>query len=196
MISPPLAAGVGPEALWAGLADGDARPGGDRPRAGPARRREAVWRQPFDRITNGAPGIETLLASSTARASPGAGSPSSGWSTSCRRRRPACSGCARKGAIEAGLDADLVLFDPAARRTLRAPISTTPATTRRTRDSSSAGRSARPSSAGHSWSATGRSSGGGATVVSWSASSNPWSRPRVLRSARRRAPAQGWSSRR
>ena len=37
-----------------------------------------------------------------------------------RRRRRRGSGCARKGALEVGRDADLVVFDPAARRTIRA----------------------------------------------------------------------------
>jgi dihydropyrimidinase len=74
----------------------------------------------FDRISNGAPGIETLL--------------SIAYSEGVARGRltverlvdllattPArLFGLERKGAVEPGLDADLVLFDPAARRTLRA----------------------------------------------------------------------------
>jgi dihydropyrimidinase len=75
---------------------------------------------PFDRISNGAPGIETLL--------------SIAYSEGVAKRRltierlvellattPArLFGLDRKGAIEAGRDADLVLFDPGVRRTLRA----------------------------------------------------------------------------
>ncbi len=48
-----------------------------------------------------------------------AGSPSSAWSTCWRRHRRGCSACARKGAIEVGRDADLVLFDPEAPHVIR-----------------------------------------------------------------------------
>ena len=51
---------------------------------------------------------------STPRALRRAGYRSSGWSTCSPRRRRASSACARKGAVEVGRDADLVLFDPAA----------------------------------------------------------------------------------
>ena len=99
-----------------------------------------------------------------------AGSPSSAWSTSCRRRRRGCSACRTKGAIEVGRDADLVLFDPEARRddpragpppherlhALRGPRG-------------AAAPSARPSSAARSSSATGRSSARAASAASWSA---------------------------
>jgi dihydropyrimidinase len=122
VISPPLRPLSDQEALWAGLADGsldlvatDHVP--DRMAVEKAQARRGVA---FDRISNGAPGIETLL--------------SIAYSEGVARGRltvdrlvdlvattPArLFGLERKGAVEPGLDADLVLFDPAARRTLRA----------------------------------------------------------------------------
>ena len=122
VISPPLRPVSDQEALWSGLADGsldlvatDHVP--DRMAVEKADARRGV---PFDKISNGAPGIETLL--------------SMAYSEGVARGRlmierlvdllattPALLfGLTRKGAIEPGRDADLVLFDPAARRTLRA----------------------------------------------------------------------------
>ena len=122
VISPPLRPVSDQEALWSGLADGsldlvatDHVP--DRMAVEKADARRGV---PFDKISNGAPGIETLL--------------SMAYSEGVARGRltierlvdllattPArLFGLTRKGAIEPGRDADLVLFDPAARRTLRA----------------------------------------------------------------------------
>jgi dihydropyrimidinase len=75
---------------------------------------------PFDRISNGAPGIETLLAIAYSEGV------AKGRLTIERlvdllATSPArLFGLDRKGAIEVGRDADLVLFDPAARRTLQA----------------------------------------------------------------------------
>jgi dihydropyrimidinase len=75
---------------------------------------------PFDQISNGAPGIETLLATVYD------GGVARGRITVERMvdllaTAPArLFGFATKGAIEVGRDADIVLFDPAARRTIRA----------------------------------------------------------------------------
>ncbi len=122
VISPPLRSPIDQDALWAGLADGaldlvatDHVP--DRVGVEKGLARSGV---PFDRISNGAPGIETLLAIV--------------WSQGVARGRltperavdllattPArLFGLGRKGAVEPGRDADLVLFDPTARRTIRA----------------------------------------------------------------------------
>jgi dihydropyrimidinase len=75
---------------------------------------------PFDRISNGAPGIETLLAiaygEGVAR-----GRLSVERLVDVLAMTPARRfGLRRKGSIEVGKDADLVLFDPTARRTIRA----------------------------------------------------------------------------
>jgi dihydropyrimidinase len=122
VISPPLRAQTDQDALWAGLADGsldliatDHVP--DRMAVEKAEARRGV---PFDRISNGAPGIETLLSIAYSEGV------AKGRLTVERlvdlvATSPArLFGLERKGAIEPGRDADLVLFDPAARRTLRA----------------------------------------------------------------------------
>jgi dihydropyrimidinase len=75
---------------------------------------------PFDQISNGAPGIETLLAivydGGVAR-----GRITIERMVDLLATTPArLFGFDRKGAIEVGRDADIVLFDPAARRTIRA----------------------------------------------------------------------------
>jgi len=122
VISPPLRSKGDQDVLWAGLADGtlslvatDHVPDRlDREKA------EAAQGVSFDRISNGAPGIETLL--------------SVVWAEGVARGRitqerlvdllattPArLFGMPHKGAIEVGRDADIVLFDPATRRTIRA----------------------------------------------------------------------------
>jgi dihydropyrimidinase len=122
IISPPLRAQSDQDALWVGLADGgldliatDHVP--DRMAIEKADARRGV---PFDRISNGAPGIETLLSIAHSEGV------AKGRLTVERlvdllSTTPArLFGLERKGAIEPGRDADLVLFDPAARRTLRA----------------------------------------------------------------------------
>jgi dihydropyrimidinase len=81
---------------------------------------EAAAGIPFDRISNGAPGIETLLtlvyAQGVAR-----GRITLERMVDLLATTPAARfGMPRKGALEVGNDADIVVFDPAARRTLRA----------------------------------------------------------------------------
>ena len=122
VISPPLRPVSDQDALWTGLAEGaldlvatDHVP--DRMAVEKAEARRGV---PFDRISNGAPGIETLLAIAYSEGV------AKGRLTIERlvdllATSPArLFGLERKGAIERGRDADLVLFDPAARRALRA----------------------------------------------------------------------------
>jgi dihydropyrimidinase len=122
VISPPLRPTSDQDALWAGLADGsldlvatDHVP--DRMAVEKAEARRGVS---FDKISNGAPGIETLLSIAYSEGV------AKGRLTIERlvyllATSPArLFGLARKGAIEPGRDADLVLFDPNARRTLHA----------------------------------------------------------------------------
>jgi dihydropyrimidinase len=122
VISPPLRSPADRDALWAGLADGTLdlvatdhvadRRGIEKAEAGAG--------VSFDRISNGAPGIETLL---TLVYSEGV---ATGRITLERlvdlvATTPARRfGLAAKGALEVGRDADVVLFDPSATRTLRA----------------------------------------------------------------------------
>jgi dihydropyrimidinase len=120
IVSPPLRSAADRDALWAGLADGtldlvatDHVP--DRTTI--EKRVEGVS---FDRISNGAPGIETLL---TLVYSEGVakGRIDLERMVELLATTPArLFGLRSKGAIEPGRDADLVLFDPTARRTVRA----------------------------------------------------------------------------
>jgi dihydropyrimidinase len=119
VISPPLRAESDRQALWLGLARGgidlvatDHVP--DRLAV-----EKAVPAPPFPQISNGAPGIETLL-SLTYSAGVGAGRLSPERLVDVLATTPArLFGMAAKGAIEVGRDADLVLFDPTVARTIR-----------------------------------------------------------------------------
>jgi dihydropyrimidinase len=116
IISPPLRAATEPDRLWAGLTDGalslvatDHVPD----RVGIEKQ---SWRESFDRISNGGPGIETLLtliySEGVAR-----GRISLERMVDLLSTTPArLFGLTTKGALEVGRDADLVLFDPAAPR--------------------------------------------------------------------------------
>jgi dihydropyrimidinase len=122
VISPPLRSAADRDALWAGLADGslDLVATDHVPDRVGVEKAEAASGVSFDKISNGAPGIETLL---TLVYSEGV---AQGRLTIERMvdvlaTTPAARfGLERKGAIEVGRDADVVIFDPAARRTLRA----------------------------------------------------------------------------
>lgn len=122
VISPPLRGREDQVALWDGLSTGDLDLVAtdhvpdrlDREKA------DAARGVPFDRISNGAPGIETLLAIAYSEGV------AHGRLTIERlvdvlATTPArLFGLTHKGAIEPGRDADLVLFDPNVRRTLLA----------------------------------------------------------------------------
>jgi dihydropyrimidinase len=119
VISPPLRSRTDVDVLWDGLRDGvldvvasDHVPDRlDREKRLPA--------PPFPEISNGAPGIETLL-SVVYSEGVGKGRISPERLMEVLSAAPArLFGLPTKGAIEAGRDADLVLFDPAARRTIR-----------------------------------------------------------------------------
>ncbi|MEP6638527.1 MAG: dihydropyrimidinase [Chloroflexota bacterium] len=122
VISPPLRTPADRDALWAGLADGSldlvaTDHVADRLAVEKA---EAARGVSFNEISNGAPGIETLL---TILYSEGVvkGRISLERMVDLLATTPARRfGLDRKGAIDVGRDADLVLFDPASRRTLRA----------------------------------------------------------------------------
>jgi dihydropyrimidinase len=122
LITPPLRAAPDRDALWAGLATGDLDlvASDHVPDRLDTEKAEVLAGTPFDRISNGAPGIETLLAVAYSEGV------ATGRITVERlvdllSATPArMFGLPRKGAIEPGKDADLVLFDPTATRTIRA----------------------------------------------------------------------------
>jgi dihydropyrimidinase len=120
VISPPLRAPAHGDALWNGLADGSlALVATDHVPDRVAIEKQS-WRESFDQISNGAPGIETLLAT-VYDAGVAAGRIPLERMVDLLSTTPArLFGLRAKGAIEVGRDADLVLFDPAARRTIRA----------------------------------------------------------------------------
>jgi dihydropyrimidinase len=122
IISPPLRAAADRDELWRGLAAGelDLIATDHVPDRRDREKAEAAAGIPFDRISNGAPGIETLL---TVAWTHGVATGRIGQErlVDLLSTTPArLFGFGRKGAIEAGRDADLVLFDPHARRTLHA----------------------------------------------------------------------------
>jgi dihydropyrimidinase len=122
VISPPLRTAADRDAMWAGLAGGDLDliATDHVPDRAATDKADALRGVPFDRISNGAPGIETLLAiaygEGVARGRLTIERLVDVLATTPARR----FGLTRKGSIEVGKDADLVLFDPAARRVLRA----------------------------------------------------------------------------
>jgi dihydropyrimidinase len=122
VISPPLRTPADRDALWAGLADGslDLVATDHVPDRLSVEKAEAARGVPFNEISNGAPGIETLLtllySEGVARGRLAIERLVDLLATTPARR----FGLARKGAIEVGRDADVVLFDPSARRTIRA----------------------------------------------------------------------------
>jgi dihydropyrimidinase len=119
VISPPLRSEADRQALWLGLARGgldlvatDHVP--DRVAV-----EKAVPAPPFPEISNGAPGIETLL-SLTYSAGVGSGRISVERLVDVLATTPArLFGMPGKGVVEPGRDADLVLFDPGASGTIR-----------------------------------------------------------------------------
>jgi dihydropyrimidinase len=119
VISPPLRSDADRQSLWLGLARG----GLDLVASDHVPDRLSVDKQlpapPFPQISNGAPGIETLLAVTHAFG-PAAGRMSLERMVDTLSTTPArLFGLPAKGAIEAGRDADLVLFDPNASRVVR-----------------------------------------------------------------------------
>jgi dihydropyrimidinase len=119
VISPPLRADADRQALWLGLAMG----GLDLIASDHVPDRLAVEKRvpapPFPQISNGAPGIETLL-SVVYDEGVAHGRITLERMVDLLATTPArLFGMPTKGAIEVGRDGDLVLFDPAASRTLR-----------------------------------------------------------------------------
>jgi dihydropyrimidinase len=122
VISPPLRSAADCGALWAGLADGtlDLVATDHVPDRLAVEKAGAARGVSFDKISNGAPGIETLLAIAYSEGV-ARGRISLERMVDLLATTPArLFGLLAKGAIEVGRDADLVLFDPAVSRTIRA----------------------------------------------------------------------------
>jgi dihydropyrimidinase len=122
IISPPLRSPADRDALWDGLAAGDLDliATDHVPDRLAVEKAEAARGVTFDKISNGAPGIETLLAiaysEGVAKGRLTIERLVDVLATTPARR----FGLTRKGVIEPGRDADIVLFDPSARRRLAA----------------------------------------------------------------------------
>jgi dihydropyrimidinase len=121
VISPPLRSAADVDAMWAGLADGSLDlVATDHVADRLDTEKAEAARVSFDQISNGAPGIETLLAivygEGVAKGRITVERMVDLLSTTPARR----FGLGSKGALEVGRDADVVLFDPTARRTIRA----------------------------------------------------------------------------
>jgi dihydropyrimidinase len=122
LISPPLRPAADRDALWTALADGELElvASDHVPDRLAVEKAEATRGASFDRISNGAPGIETLLATVYAGGVAGGRITIERMVDALATTPARLFGLRRKGAIEPGRDADLVLFDPAPRRTIRA----------------------------------------------------------------------------
>jgi dihydropyrimidinase len=122
LISPPLRSAADRDALWDGLGSGalDLVATDHVADRLSVEKAGAATGTPFDKISNGAPGIETLLATVFDRGV-ARGRITAERMVDVLATTPArLFGFERKGAIGVGRDADLVLFDPAARRTIHA----------------------------------------------------------------------------
>ena len=120
VISPPLRPPEHPDALWAGLADEDLSIVATDHVPDRVGVEKQSWRESFDKVSNGAPGIETLLAV-VYDAGVASGRISVERMVDLLSTTPArLFGFASKGALAVGRDADIVMFDPSARRTIRA----------------------------------------------------------------------------
>jgi dihydropyrimidinase len=118
VISPPLRSQSDVDALWVGLRDGildvvasDHVP--DR-----ADTEKALPAPPFPKISNGAPGVETLLSVVYSEGVAGRHIGVERMVELLAATPARLFGLASKGAVETGKDADLVLLDPRARRTI------------------------------------------------------------------------------
>ena len=119
VISPPLRTQADIDALWTGLRDGVLDVVGSDHVADRLDTEKRLPAPPFPEISNGGPGIETLLAIVYSEGV------AKGRITNERMVEALATAPARlfglpaKGAIEVGRDADLVIWDPAADRTMR-----------------------------------------------------------------------------
>lgn len=118
VISPPLRRQVDVDALWGGLRDGVLDVVGSDHVPDRLDTEKRLPAPPFPEISNGAPGIETLL-SVTYSVGVAEGRIGMERLVDVLATTPArLFGLPRKGALEVGRDADIVVWDPGARRTI------------------------------------------------------------------------------
>jgi len=118
VISPPLRSRADVDALWSGLHDGVLDVVGSDHVPDRLDTEKKLPCPPFPEISNGGPGIETLLGVVYSEGV-ATGRISATRLAEVLSATPArLFGLPSKGAIEAGRDADLVLFDPVTRHTL------------------------------------------------------------------------------
>lgn len=119
VISPPLRARSDVDALWSGLRDGILEVVASDHVPDRLDDEKRVPAPPFPEISNGAPGIETLLAVTWSHGV-GRGRISAPRLVDLLSTAPArLFGLERKGTVAAGHDADLIIFDPDAERVIR-----------------------------------------------------------------------------
>jgi dihydropyrimidinase len=119
VISPPLRSQADVEALWAGLREGILEVVASDHVPDRVDTEKRLPAPPFPEISNGAPGIETLL-SVVYSEGVAAGRLDLERLVEVLSSAPArLFGLESKGSLEPGRDADLVLWDPSARRTIR-----------------------------------------------------------------------------
>jgi dihydropyrimidinase len=119
VISPPLRSDADVEALWAGLRDDVLDVVGSDHVPDRCDREKRLPAPPFPQISNGAPGIETLLGVVYSAGVAGGRIGIERLAEVLATTPSRLFGLPSKGVIEVGRDADLVLFDPDARRTIR-----------------------------------------------------------------------------
>ena len=119
VISPPLRHAGQSDRLWDGLADGSLAVVATDHVPDRLAVEKQSWRESFDRVSNGGPGIETLLTLMYAEGVAG-GRITVERMVDLLATAPArLFGLGSKGALEVGRDADLVLFDPGVHRVIR-----------------------------------------------------------------------------
>jgi len=119
VISPPLRTSADVDELWAGLRDGILDVIGSDHVPDRLDTEKAVPAPPFPEISNGGPGVETLLGIVFSEGV-AAGRLNIPRMAEVLAGTPArLFGLGSKGALAPGLDADLVVWDPSARRLIR-----------------------------------------------------------------------------
>jgi len=119
VISPPLRSGTDVAALWAGLREGLLDVVGSDHVPDRLDTEKAVPAPPFPEISNGGPGVETMLSVVMSEGVAAGRLPLERAVELVARAPSRLFGLPSKGAIEVGRDADVVLWDPGVRRTLR-----------------------------------------------------------------------------